>query len=185
MSCRCIFIYGIYSGREKAKSHESIWGVGVYLAPWLVVIIPHPLVVFSVVSRVAYKFASYPECLRKEVDHDGPVSGTEPPSESETTNCQAYQVQLLRDRYRLLVDAPCNTKTIEGIYVGDFDSADRVSDGVEVFASLPTVSTCRDHQLLYRSHVKNHTCSEADCADRGFANPNKDDRQITECVCII
>ena len=29
---------------------------------------------------------------------------------------------------------------------------------------------------------KNHTRPDADCADRGFANLNKNDQSITECV---
>ena len=41
---------------------------------------------------------------------------------------------------------------------------------------------CRAHRLLYQVRVKNHTCSDADCADRCFANLDKNDQSITECV---
>ena len=98
----------------------------------------HTLVVFTAVARIAYKVASYPEFTKRQrEDNDDSVSGTEHPSESDATKCQAYKIQLMRDRYRLLVDAPCNAPTTDEIYVSDCDIAGRVLGGVEVSGPPP------------------------------------------------
>ena len=125
----------------------------VYFRPWLVVVIFHHLVVFTVVSLIAYKVASYPEFTnRKGEDHDDSAPGTEPPSESETTKCQNYQIQLFRDRYRLLADDPRNAPAQEGIYVGDFDSAARVLDGVGISVP-PRLFLCVELINFYANFV--------------------------------
>ena len=113
---------------------------------------------------------------------DDPVSGTEPPGESETMTCQAYQVQLLRGRYRLLADIACQISTTESMNVSEFNSVARVLGGYEVSVSLPEAPLRRTHQILYQKHVMSHTCSDVDCMDHGFVNLNKDDQPIIECM---
>ena len=107
---------------------------------WLVVIIFHQLAVLVMVSWFAYKVASYSAHPPiKESDRGDVRSGTEPPSETESPKCQEYQIQLIRDKYRLLVGSPCKTIDVAEMYVIDFDSAAVLLGGVEVGESLPTV----------------------------------------------
>ena len=149
----------------------------------MVVIISHPLAVFAMVSWFGYKVAIYPEHPPKhESDHDDGLSGTEPPSETESSKCQAYQIQLLRDKYRLLVDAPCETTNVSEMYVIEFDSVAVLLDGVEVEVSLPTMYLCRAHQHLYQTHVETNTCSDIGCVDRGFINVTTEGQPIMACV---
>ena len=111
-----------------------------------------------------------------------PASGTEHPSEPETSLCEAYQAQLLRDRYRLLSDTRCRTSTTEAVNVSDFDSVARVLNGYEVSVSLPGVALCRAHQIAYQKHLAGNTCSTVDCSDRGYLNLDKRDQPVLECM---
>ena len=66
--------------------------------------------------------------------------------------------------------------------MAEYDSVARALGGVEGSVSLPTVNMRSDHQLLYQSHVKHHTCSDAECTDLGFVNLTNEDNPITERV---
>lgn len=135
------------------------------------------------VSWISHQVSSYPgQASNKGEDNDDSVAGTEPSSEPENVKCQAYQIQLLRDRYRLLADDPCKISTACEIYVGNFDSVSRRLDGVGFSFALPTAHMCRTHHLSYQAHAKHHTCPDNERTGRGFVKVTKDNRPVTECV---
>ena len=74
---------------------------------------------------------------KKDLNHADVESGTAPPSESETNACQAYQVQLIRGRSRLIPDHRCDGAAYVSMNMRDFDSISQIIGGVEVAASPP------------------------------------------------
>ena len=82
------------------------------------------------------------------------LSGDAPPSGPESDKCQAYKVQLLRGRYRLLVHSPRPNMTTNEMAIIDCDRIARVVGGVEVSVFRPNVTMRPIHHQLYASHVK-------------------------------
>ena len=179
---------GYTSDWAKDKIHDSIWDFGLYCFSLGITIVLHPIVLFILMTWFVFKVASYGPGDSKVSDWENddddldPTSGTEPPSEPETSLCEAYRVQLLRDRYRLLSDKKCRTLHVETANVSEFDSVARFINGHEVSVSLPGVSLCRTHQRAYLDHVEENTCSTLDCMDRGYLNCDGRDQPVVECM---
>ena len=87
---------GYTSDWAKEKIHESIWDLCLYVLSLGVGIVFHPMVLFLLSTWFAYKISSYPIGVDKDTDVDTdeldlePASGAEPPSEPETSLCEAY-----------------------------------------------------------------------------------------------
>ena len=143
---------------EKEKMNESLRGLGNY-AFLLLLIILHPVVITFLCICLNRKCAAIavPTISEKIDDDPGIVSATEPPSGDESGVCMAYQVQLLRDEYRLLSNERCNDVSDAKMNIGDFDSVAQLIGGVEVSVSLPTVFMCPRHQGVYTKHALSHT----------------------------
>ena len=86
-------------------------------------------------SWIAYNIGTMPtptkqKLKRNENNHTGnldPLSGTD----AESITCQAHSVQLLRDPYRLLIDAPRPSQNEEAIILPDFDFVSGLVGGLE------------------------------------------------------
>ena len=151
---------GFTSEWAKEKMNESIWDLSHYAFSWLLLMILHPVVVTIFCLYLIWRLPSwaFPKMPQKTEEDSDKISATEPPIGDETGCCMAYQVQLLRDQYRLLSDERCSASTGSKIRLSDFDSASQLIDGVEVSAALPTITLCRKHQKGYKKHITFHTC---------------------------
>ena len=158
--------------------------VAYYPFSWLLLVICHPVAIATVCVWTALKVANAPGrvSINKDSDHAEVVSGTEPPSGSETHDCQSYQVRSILGKYRLLADNRCAETADTIMNIREFGSIAQIICGLDVSVSLPSVTLCSLRKAAYTDHVSPHTCYMMDCIDIGYRNVNEDGKVSAERI---